>query len=632
MSSSSTSDLDQRIQAALNAAKMALWEVDLNKSEIRWTGKVTGHFFDFSKSFDGTLKGYLDLVHRDDQGELKELIARVKADQPFINQHRVKFPDGRHHWLETIGNVNRESKAVKLTGTVQDISDKKKMELEGEGWREKFELVAKSSGILVYDHNQKKGVTKWSGDTLSILGFQQEDIVSDESWRDNIHPEDYDRIKKDIGDSLAKEMSFEVFYRYRGGDGNYRHLRDIGIVSEAFEDNKVRILGMMEDISERTKAEALLTESERRFKSMILEMNIGIGLYDQKTVPIVCNRKAYELLGMTEAQFLGRTALNDDWQVVQDDGSPFQPADFPIPRAIESGESIRDVTMGVYRPMTLDWVWLSVNAEPIYNQRGDFQHVICTFSDVTDLRTSKKELHEKNEMLSRVATELRGRNERLLEFAQIVSHNLRSPISSIVSLMRIYSEGDEIIKSQAIDHVNLVSRKALTALTELNKVLKIQQEQVTRERVKFQSVLDDVLTSHHGLVTESNLQLEAEFDVKEIDYSRIYLDSIFLNLLSNSIKYRSESSDCKIKIRAKNDKNDDIILSWRDNGQGVDLDKHGNDIFKLGKTFHKNEDSSGVGLFLIKNQIQAMGGTISIESKHNEGCTFKINFTKNLVK
>ena len=110
-----------------------------------------------------------------------------------------------------------------------------------------------------------------------------------------------------------------------------------------------------------------------------------------------------------------------------------------------------------------------------------------------------------------------------------------------------------------------------------------------------------------------------------ISYNPIYLDSIFLNLIGNAIKYRSEDRTPEIFISSEME-NEKIILKFKDNGLGIDLDRHGHKLFGLNKVFHRHPDAKGVGLFLTRTQIEAMHGTISATSEVDKGTIFTINF------
>jgi signal transduction histidine kinase len=106
-----------------------------------------------------------------------------------------------------------------------------------------------------------------------------------------------------------------------------------------------------------------------------------------------------------------------------------------------------------------------------------------------------------------------------------------------------------------------------------------------------------------------------------------YLESIILNLVTNAIKYSDKSKAAKI-IFTSSENSEFVILSIKDNGLGIDLERHKESIFGLYNTFHKNNDARGVGLYLTKNQIENMGGKIEVESEIAIGSTFKIYFKK----
>lgn len=619
-------ELERRIRDALNSAKMALWELNLTEGTLQWTGRVTPHFFEFANSIDGTISNYVSLIHAEDLNRVLGILEKTKVGESFVNQHRVKFPTGNYHWLEGIGTLIQGQDGLKLTGTVQDISDKKKLEFEREDWKQKHELVAKSAGIVVYEYDLGSGELSWNGDTEGLFGFMPSEMKDIESWEKRIHKGDRADVLQILDSAREKMAPYEIQYRFIQQDGTFAYVQDKGIFLGNSKAN--RMLGMLEDVSEYRKSEFALKESEGRFKSMISDMNIGIGLYDENTAPILCNRQAYELLGMSEKQYMGQAALDKSWKALKEDGSVLKNDEFPIPVAIRTKKHVRDFIMAVFRPERNDWVWLMVDAVPVFSKERELMHVICTFSDITGLRAAQASLGSRNEMLSNLSEELQTRNDRLLEFAQIVSHNLRSPISSIVSLSKIVMDGpDQIVKEAAISHIAKVSENALLTIDELNDVLKVQQENLEREELSFQSILGHVKNSHQGDIMEANAQIHHDFEVLEIEFAKIYLESIFSNFLSNSLKYRSNIDKCQIWVRTFQNENQDVILEWEDNGIGIDLERHGDDIFNLGKTFHENSDSRGVGLFLVKNQVSVMGGSISIESEPGKGTKFMINFT-----
>jgi len=127
-------------------------------------------------------------------------------------------------------------------------------------------------------------------------------------------------------------------------------------------------------------------------------------------------------------------------------------------------------------------------------------------------------------------------------------------------------------------------------------------------------------------ITQIGATVTTDFSkASSVVYPVIYIESIVLNLLSNALKYYSPDRKPLIHFETWRDENQ-VLMRVKDNGLGIDLDRYGHQVFKLRKTFHRHPESRGVGLFMIRNQIEAMGGEITVMSDVDIGTTFSINF------
>ncbi|MFK7952811.1 MAG: PAS domain-containing protein [Ekhidna sp.] len=618
--------LDRRIRSTLSNAKISLCEFNLTNRSLSWSVDESFYFYDFSKSYDGSIEGYFKLIHDDDKERINEIINNLNFGESVIAEHRVLWPDGTYHWLEGIGRTYEENGIARLVGTLQDITERKQLENEKADWEKRHRLVAEAAGIIVYDYHIDSGKILWSGNVNEVTSFTSEEMGDIKQWGELIHPDDRENafgLLEEAENSLSK---YEVYYRFMKKDGTYCHMYDRGtFISRGGK--AVSMLGMMSDVSEIVLSKNALLESERKFESLMNNLNVGVGLYDISLLPKTYNRAAYQLLGLTEEQFIGRDIFDPNWNVIDGDGNRMNPDNFPIPQAIEIGLAVRQVVMGVYRPLMKDRVWLMVDAEPIFNEDHELQHVICTYTDFSARRGMEEMLKEKNRQLLVTSEEMSRRNERLVEFAQIVSHNLRSPLSNIAGLSELYFNSNQEEKETSVQFIKDVCAKALDTIDDLNEILKVQQS----DRLEVVSLLfDNAFKSAAELikikVLERNVEIETDFkQAPQINYPEIYLESVFMNLLSNAIKYTHRDATPRIKVMSKKQGND-IILLFSDKGRGIDLNKYGDDIFSFGKTFHDHKNSKGVGLFLVKNQIRTMGDFIEVDSEIDNGTTFKITF------
>jgi light-regulated signal transduction histidine kinase (bacteriophytochrome) len=249
-------------------------------------------------------------------------------------------------------------------------------------------------------------------------------------------------------------------------------------------------------------------------------------------------------------------------------------------------------------------------------------------ADVTRQREFEHELNENIHELQELSENLITKNKQLQDFAYIVSHNLRSPMSNLTALMNLYeNEKQQEQKDFLVKKIGEVTRSFSQTIDELTEVVKIRQEiSLEFQENKFETLIQHIKTSLGTQITNAQATITCDFDKCEtIRYPKVYIESILLNLITNAIKYRSDKRVLKIHLVTRVE-NESICFTCQDNGLGLDLKKYGDKIFGMNKTFHPNSDSRGMGLFITKNQIESLGGTISMASEPDEGSTFTILF------
>jgi signal transduction histidine kinase len=251
------------------------------------------------------------------------------------------------------------------------------------------------------------------------------------------------------------------------------------------------------------------------------------------------------------------------------------------------------------------------------NKRKPF--IALSFIDISDLIKQESETNKALQIVSE-------QNRKLLNFSYIVSHNIRSHASNISGFLQLAeSENDVSALHVYLDALSKSSKALDGTLRHLNELLNIQS------RVGVHPVpidLNEIVVKTIAALSSDLSQIPHSF---QFDFSnpfmihadQAYADSIILNLISNAIKYRKSDVPLEIIISAKK-QNDESIIYVKDNGKGIDLDKYGEKVFGMFKTFHGNRDARGIGLFITKNQIESMGGSIHLESSPGNGATFTI--------
>lgn len=256
----------------------------------------------------------------------------------------------------------------------------------------------------------------------------------------------------------------------------------------------------------------------------------------------------------------------------------------------------------------------------VRDQHNEPLHFVSQIIDITHL----KEAEDRLEMVLEVTND---QNERLLNYAHIVSHNLRSHSGNLSMLLNFMKEeGEEHSRKELLQMVHDAASSLSETITHLSEVVSMHQTlQDSLRSVNLRYVVNKALTNVRALLRQVDGKCINEVeDIHIVKVIPAYMDSIILNLLTNAIKYRCIERKLLIRITAKCEQNF-VILSVSDNGTGIDLKRNGGQIFGMYKTFHSNADARGIGLFITKNQLEAMGGKIMVESIYHVGAVFRVH-------
>ena len=263
-------------------------------------------------------------------------------------------------------------------------------------------------------------------------------------------------------------------------------------------------------------------------------------------------------------------------------------------------------------------VWLYWTSMPVYEDKLIFA--------IAKNITHKKKLEEERNFhiadLTRVNREFR-------QFVYRTSHDLRSPLNSLLAAISLL-DPSRVQDQQTLALINVLKQASLNLKEALSNYIDVlvQKRSLNEpiEELNFNVSLQVVLNSIHSLIENSNAVLHIDFSEREtVKFNKTYLESIFLNLITNSIKYARPGCAPEISIISRRvDGKCQLIIS--DKGMGFDMEKVKGRIFGLHQKFHDHDDSKGIGLYLVYNHVTNLGGNIEVESKVNEGTKFIITF------
>jgi PAS domain S-box-containing protein len=504
----------------------------------------------------------------------------------------------------------KQNKAVleKLLDTNNEIKES----------NEKYDIVAKATSDTIWDWKIQEDKLFWNKGIKAIFGYN-EDQVGDSSkwWFDNIHPEDSIKMSIKLYSFIEqKTENWQDEYRFKCANNSYKYVLDRGFLLKDENGKAIRMIGAIQDITKQKEEELRL----KLLETVIVQTKDSIIIteadFNKRKLPkIVYVNPAFSV--MTGYEFNETIGKSPD--ILKGQNSDINGIKKIIEAIKNREESL--IEMIAYKKDNEEF-WLRFSMIPIYNSDNELSHWVSIQRDVSD---EKKQEKEKEQLIR----ELTKNNKDLKEFSYITSHNLRAPLSNLTGLLSLIE--DISIEDAELKEILFGFNKSTHLLNEtindLTKVMIIKDNpSIQKEALSLKEVFENVFSqiAFQFDIHKPVLEIDLE-QVSILNINKTYIESILLNLLTNSLKYRAENKILKITITAT-EINNYVTLSFEDNGIGIDLERNQDKIFGLYQRFHDYPDSKGLGLYLVKSQVEAMGGTICVESEVNKGTTFTLIF------
>ena len=483
---------------------------------------------------------------------------------------------------------------------------------------ERYDIVSKATSDTIWDWKIEEDTMTWNKGIEGVFGYKQDQIgKSSDWWFENIHPEDSIKMSIRLYSFIEqKTEKWQDQYRFKCADGTYKYVLDRGFILKDENGKSVRMIGAIQDITKQKEEEQRLklleTVITHTKDSVIItepdlnEDNIPKIVYVNPAFSVMSGYDFNEIIGKSPNIFKGPNSDNDEYD--------------KLINAIKNKEECQIETISYTKDKHEYWVNFSMF--PVYNSDAELSHWVSIQRDITE---EKKQEVEKEQLIR----ELTQNNKDLQQFSYITSHNLRAPLSNLTGLLNLIDDipiEDPELK-EILDGFNKSTHLLNDTINDLVKVIIIKDNpSIEKEELMLKDIFEDVFSQLDFLIGLHKPIIKFDFDgVSFLNTNKSYLESILLNLLTNAIKYKSTTRKLKINITA-NKIDDSVVLLFKDNGIGIDLERNRDKIFGLYQRFHDYPDSKGLGLYLVKSQVETMGGTIGIESKVNFGTTFTLTF------
>lgn len=643
----STKELNESNQKLTFLNKNLQEEIELRTFEIERTNnqllqaqeyaKIGSYVIDFSKQYANftpqaaELIGFsvdelqydADLIKRMRRRVLKDDIAAIdeawirsfseKCDveldfrilNPETNEYRIV------HWIVKPEYLpNGLLKAV--GGTLQDISDRVKFE---EKTKMAEQIIRNSAAIFFKWNNDDDWTVNFVSDNIKYFGYDtQETIELVSGYKSIIHPDDLKQLNEDMDAGIAnKQDEVKCIYRIKHKDGSYKWVEDRCTIIWNALGNVDSFQGMVVNINEQKEAEMALQKSEIRFQSLVSNSTDILTLMDSDGRITYESPSFFRQFGYNESEVIGKIAFEfvhpDDVQNII----------IAFGNAVEE-ENSRSTTVFRFRHKNGHYITLEGVGNNLLHD-NNINAIVVNSRDITERMEAELKLQD-------YASNLEKINKELDQFAYIVSHDLKAPLRAINNLS-IWIEEDLTGKIDEGTTKNLsLMRGRIHRMEDLiNGILQYSRAGRVNnptEKINIRLFVEDLI---QNLGPKPEFKFEVDQTLPEIETERLVVEQVFSNYISNALKYNSNPEPV-VKVQYQESESHHIF-SVSDNGQGIPEQFH-EKVFVIFQTLQAKDknDSTGVGLAIVKKLVEEKGGNVWLKSQEGQGASFFFSLPK----
>lgn len=541
--------------------------------------------------------------------EIKKMVAAFVNNEPFDVEILHKTKTGGAFWSRSKGQPIKDTNGttVQYFAMIDDISNEKQKE-------ERLQILSSIAdvninAVIICD---KQGKIEWVNNSFEkITGFKLEEVVGKSPGSflqgEESNPETIKYLRSQI--EAGESFNCEILNYSKS-----KHKYWVRIQGQPLKDKNGELLkyfAIEEDISlEKNYYESLKAEKEK-YSNIIANMNMGLLEVDNDDIILLANQSFCDMSGYSLLDLIGTKASNllfnlSDKNVIQTKNE----------MRISGISDSYEVTAKTKDGQTKFWM---ISGAPNYNVNGEIIGSIGVHLDITQQKSLE---FQKEQLLLR----LEKQNEQLNEYAQIVSHDLKSPLRSIHSLISWIKEDNlDEFSEQSIEYLKLIEDKVEKMDHLIHGILtysKMDTLDLSTEEIDVNDVIMNIINIIH---IPDNIQVKINNQLPTITADKYRMQQLFQNLIGNAVIY-IEKPNGLVEVDFTEEK-EHFIFSIKDNGPGIALENQ-EKIFKVFQSFTKNEKSTGIGLSIVKRIVDNYKGEIWIESQLSVGTTFYVKLPK----
>lgn len=599
----------------------------MTSQDAFYIGTLDGKIIDANDSFY-TMYGYnkeetigkttLDLNLYASAEDRNKLIAELKANGHVKDfETKGKRKNGEVFFISMTINlweVNNEQIAMAV---MRDITEHKRSEALIKEQAETFSAIIENAIESIFLLSPDLKVLQYNKPGKERLYLNRgKEIYIGADFKEFLYIGSENVFMPMFDDALAGKYSERESFQ-TGSDGKIFWLRTR---MYPVYDNKQKIIGITvlgENITNRKNVEIELGHSEERNRALIENISDTVILMNEKLEVIYQSPSFVRTAGFTLEEMNGKSVLE---QIHPDD---LGNASDVIKLAIASPGVPLPSQMRILHKHG-HYIWIEGTIINLL-QNESVKAFVVNYRDVSE---RKKAEVERDKFL----TDLTHRYNELMQFNYIVSHNLRAPLANVIGLTHLFGLEEEIeAKEKTLGFIKDSALRMDQVIYDLTNILAMSTPiNENKEIINLKKIIETITATLQPQINEAQVLINVSISAELNSFMSIksYIESILYNLINNAIKYRSPDRRGVIFIEAMKTENE-IIIKVKDNGMGINLQKYQKKVFGLYSRFTSEKEGKGLGLYMTKLQVDALGGRIEIDSTEDLGTIFTITFKIN---
>jgi PAS domain S-box-containing protein len=611
---------EKRLQLALDAAQLGTWEWQIADNRSLWSDKSKEIFGLSSAPQDFTLDRFLQLLSPEDRASVAAAVQRaIEEGTPYETEFRITRPDGKTRWVlaKGIALFDGPGRPTRLLGVTADVTERKVGHIAVSEWKSRYEAAVLSSNQVLYDWDPRSNEVIYGGDTQGILGYGREEMRDGLSgWAEKVHPDDRAAFDREIARVLAAEDKFSLTYRFYHKDGRVLWLEDRGHFFRDGEGRILRMVGFIQDVTERVRTDQALRSSEERFSKAFRSSPDAIAICRQGDARFLEVNDTWEkVFGYSRSEVVGRTAAELGLYVRLGDQEHLR-------GRLAAGRSVRDYDVEVHtrsgeiRLVSITGDTVEMTGEPCF---------IFFATDITEQRRAEAEAQQQRlevTHLSRVAM--------LGELSGALAHELNQPLTAILANARAaqrllrFTSPDLTELRDILEDIVADDRRAGEVIERLRAFLR--KGDIQPGHLDLNEVVTEVLGLVHSDLIQRRIVVDAQLAaaLPAVFADRVQLQQVLLNLLLNACDAMAADprGERRVTIVTSASETGGVVeLLVADQGTGIPPDE----MDRVFEPFVTSKPHGlGLGLAICRSIVTAHGGRLWADNNEEGGATFHL--------